>query len=201
MACAYVIGVDEVGRGPIAGPICVGACLVRARKQNSFLRGVKDSKQLSAKERILWANYLQSAAAEGRCLFATAFVGEKRVDREGLSAALKIAVCRTLRKLGVIPRTCRVLLDGALRAPRAFAFQETIIGGDEKEPLIAAASIIAKVRRDRYMFRLSKKFPEYGFEQHKGYGTKKHAAALRKYGPCPAHRITFLKKFLSTHLS
>src|SRR3989338_2905789 len=156
MARAYVIGVDEVGRGPIAGPLCVGACLVRAGGRCLFLRWVKDSKQLSGGERQRWAERLRRAAASGGCRLATSFVGERRIERLVLSAALALAVCRALRKLGVAPESCRVLLDGGLRAPRTFPFQETVIGVDESVSLIAAASIVAKVRRDRYMTRLAR---------------------------------------------
>ncbi len=200
MALAYTIGVDEVGRGPIAGPLCVGACLVRAHGRRAFLRGVRDSKQLSGGERQRWAERLRRAEALGECRLATSFIGERRIERLGLSAALTLAVCKALRKLGVTPESCRVLLDGCLRAPKAFPFQETVIGGDEREPLIAAASIVAKVRRDRHMTRLAQAFPQYGFEQHKGYGTKKHYEALRKHGLSPVHRKSFLAKFEASRL-
>lgn len=192
----YLVGVDEVGRGPLAGPLCVGACLMKARAARSFLRGIKDSKQLSHKERLRWRQALVRAASAESCRLSTALVGERSIDRDGLAAALTRAVCRALRRLGVAPESCRVLLDGGIRAPRTFPFQETIIGGDESVPLIAAASIIAKVRRDRHMIRLAKQFPQYGFERHKGYGTKEHYAALRRHGLSPVHRRSFLKKFL-----
>lgn len=191
----FFIGVDEVGRGPLAGPLCVGACLVKARAARSFLRGIKDSKQLSPEERARWASRLRGAAAEEHCRLSTVFVGEERIDRDGLAAALTRAVCRALRRLGVAPESCLVLLDGGMRAPKTFPFQKTIIGGDESVPLIAAASIIAKVRRDQYMIRLAKQLPQYGFERHKGYGTKEHYQALWKYGLSPVHRKSFLKSF------
>lgn len=193
----FFIGVDEVGRGPLAGPLCVGACLVKARAARVFLRGIKDSKRLSHKERLRWKQILVRAASEESCRLSTALVGERSIDRKGLSRAILIAVCRALRRLGVAPESCRVLLDGGMRAPRTFPFQKTIIGGDESVPLIAAASIIAKVRRDRYMIRLAKQFPQYGFERHKGYGTKEHYEALKKHGISAVHRRSFLKNFLS----
>lgn len=196
MACAYTIGVDEVGRGPLAGPVCIGACLVKAAGRGATFVGIRDSKQLSEKGRLRWASRLRRAATEGQCRLATALVKEAYIDRRGLSAALKLAVRRALRKLGAAPNSCRVLLDGCLYAPRAFVFQKTIIGGDETEPLIAAASIVAKVRRDRFMCRLGRRYPEYGFETHKGYGTRKHFEALRRHGLSPAHRRSFLKDFL-----
>lgn len=194
----YIIGIDEVGRGPLAGPLCVGACAVLCRSSRrtlSLFRGVKDCKQLAPAERLQWFMRIQSAAAHKRLLTETVFVGEKTIDERGISCALRTAISRVLRRLGFPPAKCRVLLDGGIKAPRAFLFQETIIRGDEKEPLIALASIAAKVRRDRYMIRLGKRYPMYGFDTHKGYGTKEHYEALRIYGPSPAHRRSFLTRF------
>ena len=194
----YLIGIDEVGRGPLAGPLCVGACAVRLRAYRQVLSsfsGVKDSKRISAKLRGHWSERIRAAAARGALFTATSFVGEKTIDARGISRSLTVAICRVLARLGFPPAQCRVLLDGGIKAPRAFPFQETIIRGDEKEPLIALASIAAKVRRDRYMVRLARHFPEYGFEKHKGYGTRKHYTALRKYGILEVHRKSFLKHF------
>ena len=193
----YLVGVDEVGRGPLAGPLCVGAFLVpRARYRKLLLRlkGIKDSKQLTEAQRILWQAKFQRVRTEAGCRFSTVFVSERFIGREGLVAALRFAISRTLRRFRVNPRSCHVLLDGGIKAPSAFLFQETIIRGDESEPLIAAASIVAKVRRDRHMVRLGKQFPLYGFEVHKGYGTKAHYKALRRHDPCEVHRRSFLKK-------
>ena len=195
----YIIGIDEVGRGPLAGPLCVGACAVSRRSSGrtlSLFRGVKDCKQLSPEKRMRWFERIKSAMAQKRLTVATSFVSEKTIDRRGIAFALKIAICRALKRLGFSPGRCRVLLDGGIKAPRAFPFQETIIGGDEKEPLIALASIAAKVRRDRYMVRLARRFPLYGFEIHKGYGTRAHYRALHLHGLSPVHRKSFLKKFL-----
>ncbi len=198
--CSHLIGIDEVGRGPLAGPLCVGACAVRKgayRGVRALFLGVKDCKKLSLQAREEWYRRIRSAKADGALRTATAFVGEKEIDARGLSRALETALCRALRRLGFSPPHCRVLLDGGLRAPRAFLFQKTIIRGDEKEPLIALASIVAKVRRDRHMIRLAKHFPAYGFERHKGYGTKQHYEALRKHGACEIHRRSFLKNFVN----
>lgn len=198
MAVRHIIGIDEVGRGPLAGPLCIGACAVRMSCRAAFLRGIKDSKQLSEAARLRWMTELRTAKAAGKCRYSSAYIGERYVDRSGLRKAIALAVCRALRKLDIEPHSCRVLLDGCLRAPRTYPFQETIIGGDERVPLIAAASIIAKVRRDRYMVRLSRRYPQYGFDKHKGYGTQKHYDALRRYGLSPVHRRSFLKNFAGT---
>jgi len=191
----YLIGIDEVGRGPLAGPLCVGACAVEASKMRicrRVLRGAKDCKQLSPAQREQWFSLLKGAESRREVRLMTAFVGQKAIDARGISWALKTAICRVLRRLGFPPPCCRVLLDGGLRAPRAFLFQETIIRGDEKEPLIALASIVAKVRRDRHMVRLAKRFPQYGFEKHKGYGTQLHYEQLRLHGVCAIHRKSFI---------
>ncbi len=197
----YRIGIDEVGRGPLAGPLCVGAFLVDRAYAKTFSRtlsGIKDSKQLTPAAREEWFRIFEKAAKAGECAWCTIFVSEKIIDTKGLSYALTSAIAKALLKLGVKPESCHVLLDGGIKAPKRFVSQKTIIKGDEKEPLIAGASIVAKVRRDRYMVRLGKRHPPYGFEVHKGYGTKKHYEALKKHGISPFHRKSFLKKFLIT---
>lgn len=195
MRARYIIGVDEVGRGPLAGPLCIGACAVRSGRLSAFrtlFRRAKDCKQLAPRERERWLSVMHGAAEKGVVAFVTAFVGHQTIDEKGMAHALRVGVCRALKKLKREPSACRVLLDGGLRAPRPFTNQTTIIGGDEKEKLIALASIAAKVRRDRRMVRLAARFPHYGFETHKGYGTKLHYARLRAHGPCAIHRKTFI---------
>lgn len=196
MRTRFLIGIDEVGRGPLAGPLCVGACLVpfrsRARVLAAF-KGVRDCKRLTPEAREEWL--LRVRAAEGRKALraVTAFVGQMVIDKRGMSKALSLGIRRCLLKLAVSPEESRVILDGGIKAPAEFLMQETIIDGDETEPLISLASIVAKVRRDRRMTRLALAFPRYGFAEHKGYGTKKHYQALRLHGPCELHRRSFLK--------
>lgn len=200
MSPAYVIGIDEVGRGPIAGPLCVGACLMSRTEAHRFgktIFGIKESKQLAPDKREEWSRMLHLAAKEGECKLSTVFVSERVIDTQGLAFALRRAIGKVLRKLDVKPEECEVLLDGGIKAPESFIFQQTIIKGDEKEPLIASASIVAKVRRDRYMTRLSKRYPDYGFESHKGYGTKRHYEALKEHGISKVHRRSFLKKLIT----
>lgn len=194
-----VIGIDEVGRGSIAGPLCVGACLMSRKQAPAFLRtisGIKDSKRLTPLSREQWFRIIATAQEEGICEWRTVFVSEKVIDARGLSFALKKAIRSALRKLRVYPAQSLVLLDGGIKAPRVFSLQQTIIKGDEKVPLIAAASIMAKVVRDRYMVRLSRRHSVYGFERHKGYGTKEHYRALRKHGISDVHRRSFLKSLI-----
>lgn len=187
----YIIGIDEAGRGPLAGPVAVGAFCVRVGDKNfeTFSLGVKDSKQLSEKQREEWfARMFQEKFS-----FAVAFGSAQMIDKRGLSFAVKHALASSLKKLACQPDQTLVLLDGGLRAPAEHLFQETIIQGDEKEPVISLASIAAKVSRDRMMVRLGKKYPLYGFERHKGYGTAAHYEAIARYGILEnVHRRSFL---------
>lgn len=120
-------------------------------------------------------------------------VGSQIVDRRGIVFAINLATRRALDRLELNPDRCLVLLDGSLRAPDMFLHQRTIIRGDERIPVIKLASVMAKVYRDQRMKRLSKRYPDYGFEQHKGYGTRAHYRSLARCGPCDIHRKSFLR--------
>lgn len=199
----------------MAGPITVAAvaATVKSKFQNTnskqiknfkLLKNIKDSKQLSAIQREEWSANLKTwETKHGAFAIAVSSVGPQVIDRVGITRAARQAVERCLRKLAISykpyairrktygVRHYNVLLDGSLYAPRTYQNQETIIKGDEKIPLIAAASIIAKVHRDKIMTRLHKKFPQYGFDAHKGYGTKAHKAAIKEHGLSPIHRKSF----------
>lgn len=199
----YIIGIDEVGRGPIAGPVAVGAFVaapfVLGKGSGIFdLDNLRDSKQLSAAQRDAWLLKIGEVLRRGIIRYAVSMVSAAEIDRIGISSAIKQAVGDCFATLQADPSESRVLLDGGLLAPVEFKFQETIIKGDELEPAIALASIVAKVRRDRLMIRLAAKYPNYGFETHKGYGTKKHYAAIEKFGLCDLHRKSFLSKILNS---
>ena len=203
----FLIGIDEVGRGPIAGAVAVGAFCIPLKnlpKVRRLFRGVKESKQLSESKREYWFKIIEKAARSDLAWFSVAFQSEKVIDRKGLSYAIKTALSGSLRAVmtassgnskssEVGPRHVRILLDGGLKAPIEFIDQKTIIKGDEKEMVIALASICAKVSRDRKMNILVKRHSLYGFEKHKGYGTRGHYKAIRKYGILPIHRRSFLK--------
>ena len=194
-AASYFAGIDEAGRGPLAGPVAVGIVLARERNPAlSFFKEVKDSKQLSSQKRLLVYEGLKGAKERGEISFAVSLVGSETIDRVGINNAVKTAVKRCLLRLACDNGKTRVLLDGGLRAPREFIFQETIIRGDEKEALIALASIVAKVTRDRKMERFSARYPNYFFDEHKGYGTDLHRKLIRRYKPCAIHRMTYLKR-------
>lgn len=180
----FIVGIDEAGRGPLAGPLAVAGVAAK-KKRNYFLRNIKDSKKLSAKQREEWREILHK-----KFEYHSVLVGSKIIDKIGISKATKMAVARVLKKFSRRPDL--VLLDGSLFAPKHY-IQKTIIKGDEKVPLISAASIIAKTRRDSHMLRLQKKFPQYCFDKHKGYATKLHYKMIKKYGFCPFHRYSFCK--------
>ncbi len=192
-----MLGVDEAGRGPLAGPITVAVVSIRrVRKTKRLFKGIRDSKKFSEKQREEWFTKFKKLKKEGVLEYAAAFSGAKTIDTYGIVGATKRALARVIKKIIVEPEESEILLDGTLYAPKKYRDQKTIIRGDDTIPIIAAASIVAKVLRDRKMKRLSKKFPGYGFEIHKGYGTEAHYKALRKHGFSPLHRRNFCKKLL-----
>lgn len=192
------IGIDEVGRGPVAGPVTVGAFQVKKSKikiKNWETRigiPLRDSKKLSKKQRELWFVEIQKWKNEGLCDFAVTSISAREIDRIGISKAIRKALEQSLSALRP-QKDDSIFLDGGLKAPISFKNQKTIIKGDEKEPIIALASIVAKVTRDRYMLTQSKKYPAYSFETNVGYGTKEQYRAIKKYGLTPLHRKTYLK--------
>lgn len=195
----YLIGIDEVGRGPLAGPVAVGAVRLSAKYLKSVQklgRGFRDSKKLSAKAREEWMVKIEEARTAGWLEYAVAFVEPGIIDKKGIVHSINTALKRALKTaLGGSSSKCgdvRVLLDGGLHAPAHYENQETIIKGDEKELSIAFASIVAKVSRDARMVALAKKYPQYSFERHKGYGTRAHYLAIKKHGITPHHRKSFL---------
>lgn len=195
MKTRWLIGIDEAGRGPLAGPVSLAAIawpLANATKLRRLFVGAKDSKQLSVKQREEWFAKIKQAEQRGWLKISAAFSGQRIIDERGIMPAIHRALNRALRRLVLAPANCKILLDGSLRAPRKYLNQKTITGGDEIIQIISLASIIAKVRRDRLMIRLAKKYPGYSFEIHKGYGTKRHYQALKKIGPSPLHRRSFL---------
>ena len=187
----YLMGIDEVGRGPIAGPVAVGAFVFLNPKAIRLFRGVKESKQLSEEKREEWFKKIEKVRDDGLIDFCVTFQSEKIIDTKGLSFAIKNALRLSIKKLKLNPKQCLVLLDGGLKAPTEYLNQKTIIKGDAKIKVIALASICAKVLRDRKMRKWAEKYPLYGFEVNKGYGTRKHYDAINKYGLIDLHRKTF----------
>ena len=179
-----VCGVDEAGRGPLCGPVVAAACILRP---GDIPEGLNDSKKLSdAKRRALFDVITEQAVAYGICM-----VDEKRIDEINILQATFEAMQGALDQLTVRPELA--LIDGN-RNKGISLVNETVVKGDSRSASIAAASILAKVSRDRYMEEMARRYPEYEFERHKGYPTKRHYELLRRYGPCPIHRRTFLKK-------
>ncbi len=180
-----ICGVDEAGRGPLAGPVCAAAVIL---PWDLEIPGLNDSKKLTdARRRELFPVIREKALAYG-----IAFASPQEIDEINILQATFLAMERALSQLSVKPDLA--LIDG--NRSREFGLPvETVVKGDARSANIAAASILAKVTRDDYMIEQSKLYPAYGFEVHKGYGTKRHYAALEEFGPCPIHRASFLKKF------
>ena len=186
-----IIGIDEAGRGPLAGPVAVGACALPENFDCKIFGLLRDSKKLSEKRREEIFAQMQALKKEGALNFSVALVSNKIIDDHGIVFAIKKGIEGVLQKLNLDPRNAMVNLDGGLKAPKEYLNQETIIKGDEKIPAIALASIAAKVTRDRYMKEASKECGGYGFEVHKGYGTKAHLVCIREKGLSAIHRKTF----------
>lgn len=182
---AAVCGVDEAGRGPLAGDVYAAAVILPPGLE---IAGVNDSKKLSEKRRVALYDVITEQAAA----WCVASASVEEIEQLNILQASLLAMRRAVEGLGA--RADFALVDGN-RDPHFEGVPcKTIVGGDGKSASIAAASILAKVTRDRYMDLLADKYPQYGFERHKGYGTKAHREALLKYGPCPAHRKLFLRK-------
>ena len=187
------VGIDEVGRGPLAGPVAVGVFVSFFGQKPKELFGIRDSKKLNDKQKWDWYKKIIQLRRGKVCDFSVKFCSAKYIDKNGITKAIQKALYNALKSLKLNPKKVYVLLDGGLKAPLEFKNQKTIIKGDDKEPVISAASIVAKVTRDKHMVNLSKKYPNYGFEKHKGYGTRLHIKSIHKSGLCIEHRRTFLK--------
>ena len=180
-----ICGVDEAGRGPLAGPVYAAAVILPS---DWVLEGLNDSKKLTEKKReALFDEIKEKALAYG-----IASADEKEIDEINILNATFLAMKRAIASLSVRPDLA--LIDGNQK-PHTDIEEVTVIKGDAKSMSIAAASVLAKVSRDRFMLEMAEKYPQYEFARHKGYGTKRHYAALREFGPCPIHRMSFLKKF------
>lgn len=180
-----VCGVDEAGRGPLAGPVCAAAVILPEHLQ---IPGLTDSKKLTDKKRRELFPLIQEQAVS----YGIGFASEAEIDEKNILQATFLAMRRALDQLSVRPELA--LIDGNRETDFGVPVK-TVIKGDSLSANIAAASILAKVTRDDFMLEMAKLYPEYGFDIHKGYGTKAHYEALRCYGPCPIHRKSFLKKF------
>lgn len=191
----YIVGIDEVGRGPIAGPVAVGAFICEPAFFDTIQIEVplRDSKKLTKIQREKWFKYLSEEKKNGNCDFVVSYVSAENIDKFGIVKAIKKALEVSLLKVAKSPEEVSVYLDGGLKAPEQFIYQETIIKGDELHPVISCASIVAKVSRDRVMTQYSVEYPEYGFENHSGYGTAAHYTAIKKHGQTVLHRKTFIK--------
>lgn len=201
----FILGIDEVGRGCLAGPVTVAvvALPVELRIKNYELGKLKDSKQLSAKQREAWLGWLKN---NPQILHAHANVYPKVIDRINISQAANLAATRAVARLVSSIKypvsSIKIILDGGLYLNKLpdtehrILNTRTVVRGDEKFNCVKLASIVAKVNRDRLMRNNHKKYPDYGFNEHKGYGTSVHIRALKRHGLCKLHRLTFIKNFV-----
>ena len=181
MPFALVAGVDEAGRGPLAGPVVAAAVML---DPDAPIDGLRDSKQLSARARERLAQHIRERAFGWSLGRAEA----EDIDRINILQATLLAMALAVAGLPTSPQ--HVLIDG-LHCPRLSCSVEAVVGGDRRFPSISAASILAKVTRDAEMVELDRRYPQYGFKRHKGYPTREHRDALRQHGPCPYHRRSF----------
>jgi ribonuclease HII len=198
-AIKWLIGIDEAGRGPLAGPVTVGLFAVVATEASElqkiiFPKKIRDSKKLSESGREEILKKLTKLKRTEKICFFHAHISSVMIDRIGITGAIKIGIGRVLEKTIIDSNECEVRLDGLLTAPAVYQRQKTIIKGDETEVVIALSSIVAKVRRDRLMKRLALRYPAYDFGRHKGYGTRGHLLAIRQGGLSAIHRRTFCTK-------
>ncbi len=181
-----ICGVDEAGRGPLAGPVCAAAVIL---PEGRVIEGVNDSKKLSEKKR----EALFDVIKEQSKAYSIAFATVEEIEELNILNATMLAMKRAVEGLGV--PADYAMIDGN-RLPKLDIDCECIIKGDSRSMSVACASILAKVSRDRLLYEYAKEYPQYHFDKHKGYGTKLHREALLEYGPCPYHRMSFLKKIL-----
>lgn len=182
-----ICGVDEAGRGPLAGPVCAAAVIL---PEGAVIAGLDDSKKLTEKKREKLYDIIKQIAVA----YSVAYGTLEEIETVNILEATYLAMNRAIEGLTIKPDFS--LIDGN-RVPRGIKIPcETIVKGDSKSMSVAAASVLAKVTRDRLMLEYDKKYPEYNFKKHKGYGTKEHTELIKQYGPCEIHRLSFLKNIL-----
>lgn len=192
----FCIGIDEVGRGPLAGPVTVCAFLAPENAERIF-KGNFDSKHLSAKKRAEIYHFLKQEKTSLGIDFEVVSIPPTYIDTKGIVPAINKALTKALEVIierNNLSTSIKILLDGGLRAPVEFSNQTTIIRGDSAHFAIGLASVCAKETRDAYMKRIARSYPDYGFERNSGYGTKDHRQAIRRHGLTPIHRKSFLRK-------
>ncbi|MEE0868689.1 MAG: ribonuclease HII [Ruminococcus sp.] len=179
-----ICGVDEAGRGPLAGPVCAAAVIL---PPNTIIDGVNDSKKLTEKKREALFDVIKETAVS----YSIAYASVEEIESINILNATMLAMKRAVEGLDV--KADYAMIDGN-KMPPLDIDGETIVKGDAKSMSIACASILAKVSRDRLLYEYAKEYPQYQFDKHKGYGTSAHREAILEYGPCPYHRMSFLKK-------
>jgi ribonuclease HII len=198
----FIIGIDEVGRGALAGPVLVAAAVIphKIRFPVKSLSRLRDSKRLTPLQRKRWFEFIKR---QPQIFYVLARVNSKTIDKINISKAANRAATKAFKKLltnnkQLTTNNRRVILDGSLYLDKnTVPFAKTVIKADEKYNCVKLASIVAKVSRDNYMKKLHKRYPHYGFDKHKGYGTREHIQTLCKYGHSQVHRLTFIRKYIN----
>ncbi len=194
---SWVIGIDEVGRGPLAGPVCVcGVAIPSTIYRRKKWLGLTDSKQMTKTAREQWSVEALKLEKQGVVKIGIAYKSAHAIDTRGISACIRACIDSVLKQIAIEPCDCIVLLDGGLKAPKEYVYQDTIIKGDAKEKAISLASVVAKVARDAKMVTFHKKYPGYGWDTNKGYGTKHHISTVKKQGITPLHRVSFMTQII-----
>lgn len=194
----FLIGIDEVGRGPLAGPVAVCAFCLKEEILEDFIKEIfgskiRDSKKMTKKKREEITKIVTKKKKEGLLDFKISTAEASVIDKYGINPSIKKSLEKSILGLDLDPKSVIVFLDGGLKAPDIFINQETIIKGDSSNALIATASILAKVYRDSLMVKYAQEYTQYKFEKNMGYGTKAHIDALRETGISPIHRVSYLK--------
>lgn len=184
----YICGIDEAGRGPLAGPVVVAACIM---PRDSMIEGVNDSKKVSEKKR----EELYEIITDKALAYGVGIIDQKEIDRINILNATKEGLTMAVKELSIRPDL--IIVDALTKIDTDGIPYKSIVKGDAKCYSISAASIIAKVTRDRIMRQWDEVYPQYGFIQHKGYGTAQHIAAIKQYGLCPLHRLSFVKNIIN----
>ena len=201
----WLIGIDEVGRGPLAGPVTVCAVAMPAAAYKKMLlkdewHGLNDSKKMTPLNRQKFYVGAGLLKKQGKIQYAITSRTAKQIDAKGIALCIRECIAANLRRLNLRTEDCTVLLDGGLKAPAQYKNQQTIIRGDGSEKIISLASVVAKVQRDHFMVALHRTHPSYDWAANKGYGTRAHIRAIKKGGPTSLHRTTFLKNIFQTKM-
>ncbi len=193
----WIVGIDEVGRGPLSGHVFVSGCAIKESDYRKIIwTGLNDSKKMTVMSREKWFDIAKKMENKKIVKISISSRSAKFIDLKGINKSIMLCIEDIFFDLNLNPKKCQIFLDGGLSAPNIYPNQKTIIKGDQKKKIISLASVVAKVSRDKIMIKISKKYPNYFWEKNKGYGTKDHINAIKKYGITKEHRKTYLSRII-----